>query len=75
MQNSKAKIHTFSTPDDTMEMLNAVADYHRMSKSATIGALVKKEFWRIFPEGTTAIKPLQGARVQRGQKSRKKGYQ
>ncbi len=60
----KSKVHAFSAPDEAIEMLNAVATYHRLSKSATITALVKKEFWRIFPGGTDSIKPLKGARTE-----------
>ena len=34
------------------------------SKSATIVNLIKKEFWRIFPAGTSAVPPDTGARIE-----------
>lgn len=67
----KARIRTFSAHDETLAMLESVASYHRLTKSATIAALVKKEFWRIFPGGTDLIHPLKGARVER-RRSRKR---
>jgi hypothetical protein len=47
-----------------MDMLGAVATYHGFSKSATIVNLIKKEFWRIFPAGTSAVPPDTGARIE-----------
>jgi len=43
-------------------MLVSVAHYHGSSKSATITGLIRKEFWRVFPNGTEAIIPDEGAR-------------
>lgn len=45
-------------------MLEAVAQYHGLNKSATIASLVRKEFWRIFPAGTDGVKPTRGAKVE-----------
>jgi len=45
-------------------MLDAVARYHGLNKSATLVSLVKKEFWRIFPAGTDRIRPDRGAKVE-----------
>jgi hypothetical protein len=41
-------------------MLSAIAHYHGASKSAMITGLVRKEFWRIFPNGTETIPPDEG---------------
>jgi hypothetical protein len=59
-----AKVRSFSATDDDVAMLEAVAAYHGFTKSATISALVRREFWRLFPAGTAGIKPTQGARVK-----------
>jgi len=45
-------------------MLDAVARYHGLNKSATLASLVRKEFWRVFPGGTARIKPDRGAKVE-----------
>ena len=45
-------------------MLDAVAKYHGLNKSATIASLVRREFWRIFPAGTDKIRPDRGAKVE-----------
>jgi hypothetical protein len=58
------KVRTFSASDQDVKMLEAVAHYHGLNKSATIVSLVKKEFWRIFPAGNDRIKPDRGARVE-----------
>ena len=60
----KTKVRTFSAHDRDVEMLEAVARYHGLNKSATITSLVRKEFWRVFPGGTAKIKPDQGAKVE-----------
>ena len=60
-QNEKAKVRTFSSNDRDEEMLQAIARYHGTSKSAAITGLVRKEFWRIFPQGTESIPPDEGA--------------
>ena len=59
------KVRTFSANDRDVAMLEAVAKYHGLNKSATITSLVRKEFWRIFPQGTTDIKPDRGARIEK----------
>jgi hypothetical protein len=61
---SKRKVRTFSATDRDMDMLEAVATYHGFSKSATIVNLIKKEFWRIFPAGTSLVPPDMGARIE-----------
>ena len=60
----KTKVRTFSATDRDVSMLEAVARYHGLNKSATITSLVRKEFWRIFPAGTDRIKPDRGAKVE-----------
>ena len=60
----KAKISTFSATPRDMAMLEAVARYHGLNKSATIASLARKEFWRVFPKGTDRIRPDRGAKVE-----------
>jgi hypothetical protein len=60
----KKKVRTYSATDLDVAMLEAVARYHGMNRSATIASLVRKEFWRIFPAGTDQIKPDRGAKVE-----------
>jgi hypothetical protein len=61
---SKTKVRAFSATDRDVAMLEAVARYHGLNKSATITSLVRKEFWRIFPGGTDKVKPDRGAKVE-----------
>jgi hypothetical protein len=56
-------IRSFTATRQDLEMLEAIARYHGFSKSGTITSLVRKEFWRLFPAGTGAVKPDRGARV------------
>lgn len=58
------KVRSYSGTDRDNAMLEAVAHYHGMNKSATIASLVRKEFWRVFPGGSGRIKPDRGARVE-----------
>lgn len=58
------KVRSYSATDRDAAMLEAVARYHGMNKSATIVSLVRKEFWRVFPAGTARIKPDRGAKVE-----------
>jgi hypothetical protein len=60
----KKLVRTFSATDREVAMLDAVARYHGLNKSATITSLVRREFWRAFPAGTDRIKPDRGARVE-----------
>jgi len=60
----KKQVRTFSATDRDVAMLEAVARYHGLNKSAAITSLVRREFWRIFPAGTDRIKPDRGARVE-----------
>jgi hypothetical protein len=60
----KTKVRTFSAAPRDLAMLDAVARYHGLNKSATIASLVRREFWRIFPAGTDKIRPDRGAKVE-----------
>ena len=60
----KTKVRTFSATNRDLEMLEAVARYHGLNKSATITSLIRKEFWRVFPRGTGKIKTDRGAKVE-----------
>ncbi len=64
MAKGKVKVSTFSATPRDLAMLEAVAKYHGLNKSATLASLVRREFWRIFPAGTDRIKPDRGARVE-----------
>ena len=66
MGKIKSKISTFSAAPRDLEMLEVVARYHGMNKSATLVSLVRKEFWRAFPGGTDKIQPDRGAKVEDG---------
>lgn len=59
------KVRTYSATDRDVAMLEAVARYHGLNKSATLVSLVRKEFWRVFPAGTSRVKPDRGARVRK----------
>jgi hypothetical protein len=61
---AKTKVRSYSATDRDISMLEAVARYHGMNKSATIASLVRREFWRVFPAGTGRIKPDRGAKVE-----------
>lgn len=58
------KVRTYSATDQDAAMLDAIAKYHGMNKSATINSLVRREFWRVFPAGTDKIKPDRGAKIK-----------
>jgi hypothetical protein len=60
----RAKVRTFSATEKDYAMLDAIARYHGTSKSAMIAGLIRKEFWRVFPHGTEAVTPDQGAHVK-----------
>lgn len=62
-KGTRAKVKTFSATEKDHEMLEAIASYHGISKSAMIAGLIRKEFWRIFPNGTQTISPDQGAKI------------
>ena len=62
-QPNKKLVRTFTATPRELGMLEALARYHGFSKSGTITNLVKKEFWRVFPQGTEEIPPDPGARV------------
>jgi hypothetical protein len=61
---ANTKVSTFSATLRDLAMLEAVAKYHGLNKSATIASLARKEFWRIFPAGTDKVKPDRGAKVE-----------
>jgi len=61
---AKTKVRSYSATDRDISMLEAVARYHGMNKSATIASLVRREFWRVFPAGTARIRPDRGAKVE-----------
>ncbi len=61
---ANTKVSTFSATPRDLAMLEAVAKYHGLNKSATIASLARKEFWRVFPGGTSKIKPDHGAKVE-----------
>lgn len=63
-KTSKARVRTFSATERDDQMLEAVAHYHGISKSAMITGLIRKEFWRVFPNGTENITPDEGAKVE-----------
>ena len=58
----RARVRTFSATDRDFAMLEAIAHYHGISRSAMITGLIRKEFWRVFPSGNDAITPDEGAR-------------
>jgi hypothetical protein len=58
----RAKVRTFSSTERDFAMLEAIARYHGIGKSAMITGLIRKEFWRVFPGGTEAISPDEGAK-------------
>ena len=60
----KTKVRTYSATDRDIAMLEAVARYHGLNKSATIASLIRREFWRVVPGGTDKIKPDRGAKVE-----------
>jgi hypothetical protein len=64
MLKTKAKVTTFSATSRDLEMLEVVARYHGLNKSATLVSLVRREFWRAFPGGTDKIRPDRGAKVK-----------
>ena len=65
-RSGKARSRTFSSTDRDYQMLDAIAHYHGISKSAMITGLIRKEFWRVFPTGTEDLQPDRGARVSHG---------
>ena len=62
-KTERKTVRTFTATRRDLAMLEAIARYHGFSKSGTITSLVRKEFWRLFPGGTAALRPDRGARV------------
>jgi len=61
--SDRARPRTFSSTDRDFLMLDAIARYHGISKSAMVTGLIRKEFWRVFPNGTDTIALDAGAKV------------
>lgn len=57
----KKKVRTYSANDGENDMLDSIAKYHGVSKSGWLTSMIRKEFWRVFPDGTKKIKPDRGA--------------
>ena len=60
MSNKKSKVDKkrvrgYSSNDEESEMLAAIAKYHGNSKSGILVGFIRKEFWRVFPNGTGKI--------------------
>ena len=64
MAKTKAQVSTFSATARDLAMLEVVARYHGLNKSATIASLIRREFWRVFPGGTDKIRPDRGAKIE-----------
>lgn len=62
-ESDRARPRTFSSTDRDFQMLEAIARYHGISKSAMITGLMRKEFWRVFPNGTDTVPLDAGAKV------------
>jgi hypothetical protein len=62
-ESDRARPRTFSSTDRDFLMLEAIAHYHGISKSAMVTGLIRKEFWRVFPNGTGSIPLDAGAKV------------
>ena len=61
--SSRKVVKSFTASQDEVHMLEALARYHGLSRTATITSLLRKEFWRIFPQGTEEVPPEPGARI------------
>mgnify|MGYP001546988597 CR=1 FL=1 len=61
--SDRARPRTFSSTDRDYHMLDAIARYHGSSKSAMVTGLIRKEFWRVFPNGTDSVPLDAGAKV------------
>ncbi len=62
-KSDRSRPRTFSAPDRDFQMLEVIARYHGSSKSAMITGLIRKEFWRVFPNGTETVPLDAGAKV------------
>ncbi len=62
-ESDRARPRTFSSTDRDFQMLEAVAHYHGTSRSAMVTGLIRKEFWRVFPNGTETVLLDAGAKV------------
>lgn len=63
-KNNRAKVHTFSATDRGDAMFDAIVRCHGNSKSAMIAGLIRKEFWRVFSNGTDIVEPDEGAQIK-----------
>ncbi|HCL28322.1 MAG TPA: hypothetical protein DIC52_07795 [Candidatus Latescibacteria bacterium] len=62
-ESDRARPRTFSSTDRDFQMLEAISRYHGTSKSAMVTGLIRKEFWRVFPNGTDTVPLDAGAKV------------
>jgi hypothetical protein len=62
-ESDRARPRTFSSTDRDFLMLEGIAKYHGISKSAMVTGLIRKEFWRVFPNGTDTVPLDAGAKV------------
>lgn len=62
-RSGRKVVRSFTASQEELHMLEALARYHGLSRTAVITSLVRKEFWRIFPQGTPEVPPEPGARV------------
>ena len=44
--------------DSELQMFEAVRRYHHLKKSDQMRMLIKKEFWRLYPEGTDIVNKM-----------------
>ena len=44
--------------DSELQMFEAVQRYHHLKKSDQVRMLIKKEFWRLYPEGTDIVNKM-----------------
>jgi len=58
-ERDRSRPRTFSATERDF----GIAHYHGISKSAMITGLIRKEFWRAFPNGTEALPLDAGAKV------------
>ena len=63
-KNNRAKVRTVSVTDRDDAMLDAIARYHCNSKGAIIAGLIRKEFWRLFLNGTDVVELDEGLQIK-----------
>ena len=55
MKGTKAMSMIARLTERDRQMLEAVQRYHDLKRSAQLMMLVRKEFWRLYPEGTAEV--------------------